>query len=206
MKKDQLEHVKGLFLDHVPKYQKLEGKAGTVVEHLHIRKPGTGIYSADYLCNNGRLFVTGDMYAAIYQWSEGVNMKWISECDLGYFQSKVMAVPAMPSITSRFEDWVREVAKEGLKEEMKNFESQMSLKLALTRIGCAFGYPEEWAEWLRLNDYDGGYTRAVFPGYEEMDGESLAAIHSIGYDTSVICVQHLYGLKDAIEKLGEDYK
>lgn len=196
-----LDEVAAIFENHVPQYQKLEGANGLAVEHLIIRNPEGGFYWAFYVCTGGRLYVTGDMYAAIYQWNEGVDMEWISNCDLGYFQSKATAVPAMHSVNARFQSWYEEVAKEGLERMLEDYESPLSITEALGPIRDALHNPHEWAQWLEMNNYDGGDTRLMFPDYHQLDCDFMSSIHSIGWDTSVICAQHLYGLKDAFQKL-----
>lgn len=196
-----LDEVAEIFKEHRPNYQKLEGADGLVVEHLIIRKPGGGFYWAFYVCTGGRLYVTGDMYAATYQWSEGVDMDWIANCDLGYFQSKATAVPSMCGVNSRFQSWYEEVAKQRLEEMLADYESPLNITEALGPIRDALDNPHEWAQWLEMNNYEGGDTQLMFPRYNELDCDFLSSIHSIGWDTSIICAQHLYGLKDAMQKL-----
>ena len=201
-----IEHIKTLFKDHVPKYQKLEGEAegnGRLsVEYLEIRKPDGGFYWAHYLCVGGRLFVTGDMYAAIYQWGAGIDMKWIANCDLDYFQSKVVAVPTNCGVDNQFRAWDEEVAKAQLENMLFRFESPLSLTDALGCTGGALGSRYDWGRWLDANNYEGGDTRLLFPDYDELDSDFHSDVHSLGWDVSVICAQHLYGLKDAMRKLG----
>ena len=87
---------------------------------------------------------------------------------------------------------------------MEEFGSKLTIDNVFEKTSLAayiIASQDEWCTWLHDNDYEDGDTRLLFPGYENLDCESLDTLHSIGRDTSVICAQHLYALQDAMQKL-----
>ena len=199
----EIERIKGIFKDHVPTYHVLTGEDDLKIETLTIRKPDSGFYSAQYLCHRGTLHVTGDMYAAIYRWGESNDLAWMANCDLGYFQSKAIAVPSSNGINSRFNEWTEKTAKRRLFDLMKELDSAprdlMALDTALRELRVNLHCVQEWTDWL----VHGCNRTELLPLIDTYDTDVFSQLCSIGWDTSVICIQHLYGLKDAMAKLKE---
>lgn len=82
-----LDRAKKHFTEHVlTKVVDAEG-----IKVFRFAKPDTGIYSQQWIIQGGKLIVTGDCYAAIYQWSGAVNIPFLANCGIGYFSEKCCA-------------------------------------------------------------------------------------------------------------------
>lgn len=59
--------------------------------HYRFAKPGTGIYSQEWIITKSGLIVTGDCYSSIYQGWSHPTLKFLAGCHVEYFSSKCVA-------------------------------------------------------------------------------------------------------------------
>jgi hypothetical protein len=81
------------FKDHVPAVQEFNnaGDPDQNLTFIRFRKPDTFTYACDFLLVGGRLFVTGDLGAAVYAWGRLLDLQWLAGLDLDYFAEKCEA-------------------------------------------------------------------------------------------------------------------
>ncbi|RLC85318.1 MAG: hypothetical protein DRJ03_12060 [Chloroflexi bacterium] len=207
MKRPELPYdiadLEKLFEGHVPTYQKLTGEDGLEVEHLIFRNPEQYYHWAYYVRIRGALYVTGDMYAATYQWYENVSLAWIAGCNADYFRSKAVAVPSSQGVDSQFRSWDRDVAIAQLISYLRDRDSMLNNSEIENLVKSSIGTETEWLLWLNDNNYEDGDTQLLFPDYDESDCDDMLAITTLGKHTDVLCVQHWLGLRAAMKKLQE---
>ena len=149
------EEAAKTFKDHVSDYRVLTSSApllsGIKIEFLHWHKPGTGIYSIRYYCHWGALMATGDCGDAVWQFNRDADLKWIANCDVGYYaMSKLVASPH-----GRYgKTWNENQARKRIQEYMKQREEEeegwkWKGPDPLESAGCEF----EWTSFLQ--DYGG---------------------------------------------------
>lgn len=202
-KKDN-DLVASWFKDHVVKdhVRMSIGMAGHEFEMIIWKQPGTRIYQVNYSRLDNVLTVSGDLFEAVYSWSEVRDLRWISGLDLSYFASKCQA-----SENGRgYKDWNRDKAREWLDDYFKSCRCHKGIsddersKLAgksLKFIDCD-GWGEiyskaAWIIWLARNGFD------VF-------GDDYTDMENIGSEISLHCRAHLVGLRMAFERMDQAVK
>ena len=194
-KKDN-DQVASWFKDHVVKdhVRMSVGLAGHEFEMLIWKQPGTSIYQIKYSRLDNVLTVSGDVFEAVYAWSEVKDLRWISGLDLSYFASKCRA----SENGMGYKDWNRDKAREWLEDYLKlqkganDAEISMLAGKRLKFIDCN-GWGElhskgGWIVWLARNGYD------VF-------GDDFTDMENIGSEISLKCRAHLVGLRMAFERM-----
>jgi hypothetical protein len=175
------------------------GKAERQFEMLIWGEPGTSIYQIKYSRLDNVLTVSGDVFEAVYSWSEVRDLRWISGLDLSYFASKCRA-----SENGRgHKDWNRDKAREWLEDYLQPQEGMSDdefSKLAGKRLKFIEydGWGElhsnaSWIIWLARNGYD------VF-------GDDYTDMENIGSEISLHCRAHLVGLRMAFERMDQAEK
>jgi len=182
-----------IFKNHEVEYEKLEGKLVTI-EWLKWKNPNSGFHSIAYVRAGGTLLVYGDMFEAVYQWNEAVTLKWISQCDIGYFHSKCRASP----VGKEFKRWDYDALKtrvvDNFKDQVKDengtdSDADERFEKFDEAGGTDYLHNEfEWYEWLSTNG-------------DEFFGD--AENWPNGWIRDDLCDLHLEGLKRAIAQLDQ---
>jgi len=186
------EYAREAFRAHRATYRVLKDGYGGEVEQLIWKDPNSSFHSIYYLRWGNFLFVCGDCYEATYQWSESHNLKWIAQCDLGYFHSKCRASPS----GREFREWDKDVLLRNIESNMRSeFEEMSDQETAAwwrdfeDKDGLAsMDSPREWEEWLELN------------GELFFKSDDPAAWPTDGYDIDIRCRLHFFGLQMAMKQ------
>lgn len=132
-------------------YQKLP--TGWTLEWLRWKEPGNSTYAMWFVRNGPWLYISGDLYESVFQWSTQVSLRAISECNLDYYASKCKA----SSCGRAFESWDADHARETLEWHLKPQkgddqetidEKHVALELFEEKDGWeAISNEFEWQQW-----------------------------------------------------------
>lgn len=190
---DNEEQLRETFKDHVAVYRILTDGRGGEIEQLIWKNPNSGFYAIYYLRWGNFLFVCGDCGEATYMWNESVNLRWIAQCDLGYFHGKCRAAPN----GREFHQWNKDVLLRGIESNMRSeFEEMGDQEVAAwwrdfeNKDGLAAMHsPREWEEWLELN------------GELFFKSDDPSAWPTNGYEIDIHCRLHFFGLQMAMKQV-----
>ena len=155
------------------------------------KQPPSNIFRVDYLRKDNRLFVAGDLGAAVYQWSENVILGWIADCGLSYFAEKCIASESGRGYKEFDADAVHRALEFHFQDEEDEFGQTMKKKWEVSDGPSTLSQGEaEWKEWLSH------YGHEVF-------GNEWWEMGLDGMVVSMRCEAHLIGLKMAMESLRE---
>lgn len=143
-----------VFKDHVAEYFRTE-HLGVPVERLVWRnKNGSSNYYASFLCFQGNLVVTGDLYEAIYAvYGPNADLAFFSRCDASYLAGKLRGPKGY---SHDAESWDEEKALERLREYLdeQGDVSEMIKTEFLDDAKSNLSSEDEWSRFLDLNDGD----------------------------------------------------
>ena len=162
------------------------------LEHLVFKNPSSGLFRMDYILKGGTLFVTGDCGEAVYWWSGRHTLKWVAQCDLGYFAEKCRA----SQVGSDFVEWNSARALDRAKFDLKGNEELLK-RFHNWKGHKALSHREEWICWLEetARGVDAATKGEYFFGQDY--GYDM---YNIGYVTHGRCEIHLAALKFAFDK------
>lgn len=181
------------FKAHKATYRTLSDGHGGEIEQLIWKNPNSGFYAIYYLRWGNFLFVCGDCYEATYLWGESHDLRWIAQCDLGYFHSKCSASPS----GREFHQWNKDVLHKDIEANMVGeFEEIGAEKTAQwwrdfeDKDGLAAMHsPRAWEDWLEVN------------GELFFKSDDPAAQPTDGYEIDTCCQLHLFGLQMAMKQV-----
>lgn len=169
----------------------LPGRGGWPIERVEFgrRAEGGGFlcnYYLHYLITGSHLVVTGDLHAAVYQWSRPVCREFVAGCELEYFAGKCIASP-----TGNGEEWDARYAEAGVRELLadpaEDWPERTSPYLGDSAFDC-LGTRDEWRQWLARNG-------------DEVFGDDSWEYGSIGETVSMTTIGHWLGIRLAHEQL-----
>lgn len=176
------------FKDHRAVHTGSEGN----MELLTWCKPGNSNYRIDYIMHNRYLIVTGDLGCAMYWWSGENDLRWVSQCSLGYFASKCEASENGRGYKEFNAEHLRsQIEHELTSREENNDQDTTRIKFMDIR-GFDYIYDMyEWIGWIQANG-------------EEVFGCDYWEIGLDGMRLNPRCESHLIGLKMAFEQIDKE--
>jgi len=186
-------NIRDCFKDHKINYREYGIEPSINVgfyQDLRFFKPGTSIYQVNYLIHKNLLFVSGDCYAATYQWADKINFEFLAGLDLNYFASKCIASPT----GAGFKAWDGDTAKETLRDIIKDCNDDNQITLREEDWDIIEDYIHHEHEWHRWADDNLLMFGGI--GYE--------CLMSIGEVIDSRCRFHLIGLWAAFELLKKE--
>lgn len=176
-----------VFLEHSALYS-VEQVGGARIERLTWRRPESGVYAVDYLCDGGaHLIVTGDLGEAIYATGRQ-QLRWWAACDLSYFASKCLA----SEYGRGYRSWDGDYACVTMGEHLRD-AAALGTRGAAAKFDRLGGWDavdgkSDWHYWLQEH----GHKFFGADYYEYSD---------IGEVIDERCELHLVGLKRAVAAL-----
>lgn len=181
VQKDRLARIHRMFEKHFATLTAV-GEGDDRIELLTWGEPDTRIHRVYYTSRGPWLFVTGDLYDAVYERAGG--LEWWARCDLHYFESKCRASPE----GRHFKEWEPELARANAVSALSGVSDKERRAEFFRSGGAEATHSEEaWIDWLRASGDD------VFHDAWEY-GE-------IGRTISWVCEAHLIGLKMAMAQI-----
>ena len=174
------------FKNHKAKYEIISDS----LRILEWKKPDSLTMGVRYVMDGRNLYITGDLYSAIFTFTSEAKLSTLSGYNLSYFKEKL--------ITSEMPDEVfnRQLAKEELEEwfndnaDMEDEDTKELFEILTDRMGeCSIA--EDWMNIVNDN-------------YEEisnLDRFYADWIYHIGLETSVYIKAYLIGLQMAYEQI-----
>lgn len=158
------------------------GEGDDRIELLTWGQPGTVNRRIHYTARGPWLFVTGDLYDAVYERAAG--LAWWAGCDLDYFAEKCKASP----YGRGYREWEESAARASVAYHLWHNAGKEERRVFFDERGHhALGTEEEWRDWLSHHGDD-----VWGDAWEYGD---------VGLVVSWECEAHLTGLKLALAQL-----
>lgn len=178
--------IKDYFIGHVATVEADNGDSMIV----KWAKPGDSHALCIFIIRKGALYVSGDLGAAVYEWSGRVSLAWIANTSLDYFEGKCQA-----SETGRdFKQWSKEKAQRRALDLMKTQRDYEGDEYAPgvdeDEVRGACESNDDWSRFLSDNG-DAAFGCDYWENY------------GIGYEIHIRCRLHHLGVKLAAEFLAK---
>lgn len=171
--------------------------------HVLFKRPGTSIYFMDLIILRTNLYVSGDLGAAVYRWSESVTPQFLLGCDCDYFLGKCEA----SEYGRKPVEWDGQAAEAWLDAQWEEFAAEHAEDLAAQAVA------RELFEELRgVSHSEGEWRMRLAQFYDDPDDPVTAVFGSDGYSESGIfdagevpaarCILHWQGMRLAFSQLG----
>lgn len=174
------------FAKHQATYTRAD-VGGVCVERLVWQAPRTNINRVDYLCDGGRLFVTGDLGDAIYT-TGAHDLAWWTRCDLYYFAKKCDASEHGRGYKTWDDDDCRAELREWVAQSRADDET-VDDDLVSDADAAILAGRHDWIEWQREH------------GADLFGDEWWDFVPNWGVRPDQRCALHLVGLKAAMAQL-----
>ncbi len=194
MKKEIKE---GWFKDHKANYIKINDD----LKILEWKKPDTLHMNVRYVMDKHNLYVTGDLYSAMFSLTEQANLESLGQYDLYYFSRKLTMMEqsksdfdsqsAIKELKENFKDWWEIDLDTDVDEEY--YEHKEVLEMLVDGAEESISV-EDWTDFIKLN-YD---------EIDKIDPDCGEWIFDIGLKTSAYLQAYLIGLQMAYEQIFED--
>lgn len=175
---------------------------GRKLTYVRWANPKSGVYSMTFLVRTGTLFVSGDLYASTYRWSEDVSFEWIADCNFGYFFEKLCAAPhergkiweqelVLCTVQDELEDHFKQEGVTDPLEIKKLIKDELDKDDLLDEIQRHAGSNHEWSEYV--------HNELEHPILQPQDGDSR--LYGAGEMADYIHYGHLLGVKAATKAI-----
>jgi hypothetical protein len=156
---------------------------------------GSNYSRVDYILHRNTLLVYGDLGDAVYSWSEAITLKFLADCDFGYFSGKCQA-----SETGRnYVEWSEERAKKWIAIDLKEYADEYDCMPLYRRLRHELDSnchsKGQWEEHLRDMDSDDRHKLFGSEWYEHLD---------VGMQANFRCWLHWKGIQMAWAQIQAD--
>jgi len=161
---------------------------------LDWREPGTSSYYCRYIFDNNKIYISGDIGAAVFRLTWKADINSFNDINIGYFEEKLEAYSGdrrdfdPHEAVSRIKEWKKELKENGTK-----FDKEIMANLIESADSCS--RKEEWAyEYI-----NGTYNDFI----RELDDDYWEWVYNIGDVIPCRVKAYLIGLKMASKQLQE---
>lgn len=182
--------IREWFSSHKASLKTFQGEYGN--EEIYFLKwanPNSIDYHINYIFKGCLLYVSGDLYCAIYRWSQPVGLNFLASLNLQYFSEKCEASPEGRGYLSWDCAEAKRYIKEYLSEEDYNPDGHKYSDLENDWIDLSS--EREWFRW--LDNYGSKYF-----------GSDFSCLSGAGEVIAMMCQAHLEGLKLAFKQINGD--
>lgn len=185
----RLKEIKELwFKDHVATYTKINDD----LRILDWKRPNSIEFSVRYVMDGHYLYITGDLYSAIFCFSDYATLEKLGRYNMYYFCSK------LSTMQKKGHDFNTDLAikqlvekKNEFKEEYDYTESELKPVFdELIMLANDSSSSDDWANNVNFN-----YTGDIF------DYDMHEWVYDIGEETSIYLIAYLTGLQMAYEQI-----
>lgn len=183
------------FKDHKATYTKINDE----LKILEWEKPNSLHMNVRYVMDKNNLYITGDLYSAMFCLTEMASLECLHDYNLYYFMNKLVfaqkgehsfnSSKAIKEIKEQF-DLYYDINLDELDEDNDDCE-KVDLLESLLSNAASITEPSEWIDYLKENYYN---LDDICDSYSEW-------LFDVGMETSVYVKAYLIGIKMAYEQL-----
>ena len=181
-----LDRIQHCFKDHRASSSEYSNGHKTITV-IDWRKPGTSIEAMRFVFIDNCLTVYGDLYEAVYLWSQPIKPEFVAGCNIDYMMEKCMASP----YGAHFRSWKGDTVREAVAEEIENWEGDPAQIEKINSSG--------WQN--HLNNQDCWNHFLMGNGEALFGANCYEDFRLVGLDYDICAYYHWMGIKLAVAQL-----